>query len=253
MASTMAAGTKREDIVQDITGALTHDEIRQLVQKVLKPAREDESLPEHQKVPLLLKAIRGYKTAANGKEGMSPLQSIQAILNQIVAEKSIEETQKAAAIRGTLVVLQRLAYNDANANTGKEVCSEIGLPQSYSEAIVAEWVEHRSSVMKTLRDMESTLSEDTTSTPGTSHVQLDLQSLFSQQSRQDCLESLFTVSDADGQVSYSPTSTRFGSDVLPREVTKFRLSQDQQLVLKERDLQHLLAVFDDVQSQLDVL
>eukprot|EP01138_Halocafeteria_seosinensis_P015534 gb/GECG01015852.1/.p1 GENE.gb/GECG01015852.1/~~gb/GECG01015852.1/.p1 ORF type:complete len:165 (+),score=25.54 gb/GECG01015852.1/:1-495(+) len=131
MASTMAAGTKREDIVQDITGALTHDEIRQLVQKVLKPAREDESLPEHQKVPLLLKAIRGYKTAANGKEGMSPLQSIQAILNQIVAEKSIEETQKAAAIRGTLVVLQRLAYNDANANTGKEVCSEIGLPQAY--------------------------------------------------------------------------------------------------------------------------
>lgn len=126
---------RREDVNQDITGSFKEDEIRQLVQKILKPAQQDESLPEHQKVPLLLKAIRGYDTTSEGNEGVSPLETIQSILNQIVAEKSIEETQKVAAVRGTLVVLQRLAYHDANANTGKEICGEIGLAQSYVSSV----------------------------------------------------------------------------------------------------------------------
>lgn len=68
------------------------------------------------------------------------------------------------------------------------------------EAIAAEWLEHRSNVMKLLRDREANFSENTSSTVATSHVNLDLDSLFSQQSRKDCLESLLTVTGEDGTV-----------------------------------------------------
>lgn len=126
---------------RDITEVLGEEEVRQVIQKLLQPPQETKEAlaTATQNVPLFLRVIRTYYSNQGSSSGKHQQTNTTAeaskraekVINQVTEERSLDGHQKAAAMQGVLYVLQRLAYNDANQNLAKEICGEIGLPESY--------------------------------------------------------------------------------------------------------------------------